>query len=339
MSKIDVFEQVADMIIEEDIVPPPKTPAFLKLLSLQFTKSEARLALKVRTTGGTLDEIHERTGTPKDKLLKRLMTMADKGTIHYSTTSDNPVYHVVKTAAPGFSETGLWGGVRFPYTVELGKAMHDMVGSWATQTLGQLGFPYAPVWAAPASLPEGADPAHNLAEAIKDEGYWSVSNCPCRLSRWLTDPGNHCDHMLEACVMTGEESRWAVKHGMARELSYDEVVEVLNECNRNGLVSTLNIQNNICNCCNDCCAIFKAEKECGNAFIPSPYLAQGDDDLCNGCNICTDTCPVNAIEVNRDESTVFVDEETCFGCGLCVVACKPESLTLKSRPEAASESA
>jgi hypothetical protein len=61
-SKLEIFEQVVDMIIEEDPAAPPKTPAFIKILSLQLTRAEADLALKVRTTGGTLDELVERTG-------------------------------------------------------------------------------------------------------------------------------------------------------------------------------------------------------------------------------------------------------------------------------------
>jgi len=330
----DVFEQVADMIIKEDGIAPPKTDAFIKLLSLQFTESEAKLALQVRTTGGTLSELAERTGIKADKLQKKLLAMADKGTIYYEGDED-PHYRVVKTAAPGFTETGLWGGVRYPYTVELGKAMYDMTGSWATGTLAKLGFPYAPVWPALEALPEDADPAHNLAEAIKNEGHWSVSACPCRLSHWLADPGNHCDHMLESCVITGEESRWAVKHGHARALTYEQCVEVLKECNRNGLVSTLNVQNNICNCCNDCCGIFRSDEACDGAFIPSPYMAAADDEKCNGCNKCAECCPVSAIEVEQTEGEVSIDQATCFGCGLCVVACKPASLFLTKRPDVA----
>lgn len=334
-SKADVYEQVADMIIEEDNGGPTKTPAFLKLLSLQFTKEEARIALKLRTTGCKLNEIAALTGYSPEKMHKKLMAMADKGTVWYDSSSD-PVYRVVKTAAPGFSETGLWGGVRYPYSIELGKALRDMAGSWATGKLAKIPVPWAPVWAAIEALPEDADASHSIAEALKKEDYWSVSSCPCRLSHWIADPGNHCEHMLESCIMTGDESRWAVKHGMARELTYEECIEVIKACNRNGLVSTLNIQNNVCNCCNDCCVIFAADAACEghSAFVPSPYLAQGDDDKCNACGICVDRCPVHAITVDKEEKTVSVSKETCFGCGVCVLECKPASLQLTLREQA-----
>ena len=333
-SNLEIFEQVADMIIEEDPAAPPKTPAFIKILSLQLTRAEADLALKVRTTGGTLDELVERTEIKPARLKKALLAMADKGTIYYDAGED-PVYRVVKTAAPGFSETGLWGGIRFPYTIELAKALNEFVRSWGEEKLAKLGFAFAPVWAAVNTLPEDAKPSENLAEAIKNEGHWSVSACPCRLSQWVADPGNHCEHMLETCIHTGDQSRWAVKHGMARELSYDEVVEVLEQCNQNGLVHTLNIQNCICNCCSDCCGIFIAHDRCGKAFVPSAFVAEADDEECDGCNKCAERCPVNAIEVDERAETVFLDQELCVGCGICVTACKPDCLSLARRAVAA----
>ena len=66
---LEIYEQVADMIMEVDPIGGPKTPAFIRLLSLQLTEAEARLALKITTTGGTLDEIAERSGMKKEKLL------------------------------------------------------------------------------------------------------------------------------------------------------------------------------------------------------------------------------------------------------------------------------
>ena len=60
MTKTDIYHKLADMIDEEDIVGMAKTPALLRLLSLQFTPEEAQLALQVHLTGGTLDEIAER---------------------------------------------------------------------------------------------------------------------------------------------------------------------------------------------------------------------------------------------------------------------------------------
>jgi len=336
-TNLEVFEQVADMIVEADIIGGPKTPAFVRLLSLQMTEAEARLALKIGMTGGRLDELVERTGMKRDKLLKMLHRMADKGSVFYEP-GDDPLYRVIGMAAPGWIETGLWGGIKFPYSVELAKAINEVLKEWSDEKLAKLGFPFAPVWVALDALPEDADKSLSLAEAVKNEGHWSVSPCPCRLSQWIADPGKHCEHMLEACIHTGGQSRWVVKHGMARELTYEELVELLKKCSEDGLVHTLNIQNCICNCCNDCCAIFYGQNKGHKVFVPSPFVPEVTEETCNNCNQCEDRCPVNAIKAanaEEFEEAVSIDHDTCIGCGVCVVTCKPGALRLVTRPAAA----
>ncbi len=329
MKENDVYQQLADMIDEEDVVGIQKTPAVLKVLSLQFTPEEARLALQVHLAGAKLDEIAERSGIKKGKLKKLLNTMADKGTMFIEPGKEDPTYKVVGASAPGLTETGLWGNIKYPFTVELGKALHQVLKEWSEEKLCKLGFPFAPVWAGTLALPDDVQPSENLAEVIRDAGHWSVSPCPCRLSHWLVDPGNHCEHILETCIHTGDLSRWAVEHGMARELSYDEVVELLRECNRDGLVHTLEINSVICNCCDDCCAIFHGHKLGAPTFIPSPFMAQVDEETCNACKTCAERCPVGAIEVDDFSS---VNQDICIGCGVCVPTCKTKSMRLVRRP-------
>jgi len=332
MSDKDIYEELAEMEDKEDVVGMPKTPAFLRLLRLQFTPDEAKLALQIRVTGGTLHELSERTGIEKAKLKDRLHAMADKGTILYDPGEEDPTYKVVGMSAGGLTETGVWGNIRFPYTVELGKALHQVLREFSEEGLCKLGFPYTPVWAPMAALPHDTTPSENLAEAIKDAGHWSVSPCPCRLCQWLVQPGDPCKHLLETCVHTGALSRWAVRHGMARELSYDDTVELLRQCNEDGLVHTININGQICNCCADCCGIFHSYKMGAPTFIPSPFMSEINVGTCNACGICADRCPVDAIEVDEFAE---VDAGLCIGCGVCVPACSVEAVQLVRRPQPA----
>lgn len=327
----DVYEQLAQMVDEEDVVGAAQTPALLKLIGLYFTPEEAQLALQMRLSSARLGEIAAKTGIGEAKLKKMLWTMADKGIVFIEPGVEDPLYKVVGMAAPGLSETGLWGNIRFPYTVELGKALHPVLKEWAEERLAKLGFPFAPVWPGVASLPDDALPSENLAEALRGAGHWSIGQCPCRLSHWLADPGNHCGHMLQTCLQTGDLSRWAVEHGMSRQLTYDEMVEFLKDCNRDGLVHTLNINDCVCNCCSDCCAMFHSHRTGAPAFIPSAFAAQADEDKCNACKTCAERCPVDAIVI--DEFAV-VDRDVCLGCGACVPSCKTGAMVLVRRPQA-----
>ena len=326
----DIYQKLAEMIDREDMVGGPVTPALISLIKLQFTPEEANLATKITLTGGTLDELSERLGLDKDRLKAKLMVMADKGTIIYDPAEENPVYRCVGMTAGGLTETGIWGGIRFPFSVQLGTELYQLMKDHAEGALAKLGFPYTPVWGGMLALPDDALLEENLAEVVKDKGHWSVSLCPCRASRALVTPENPCEHMMETCVHTGPLSRWAVKHGMARELTYEELVELLKECNRDGLVHTINILGLICNCCNDCCSIFHCYDLGAPTFIPSPFIAQVDTETCSACETCADRCPVGAIEV---DDYAVVNQETCLGCGVCVPTCTTESIKLVRRPK------
>jgi ferredoxin len=333
MTEKDIYQELAEMIDKNDphVVGMSITPAFLKLLRLQFTPEETRLALQVGLSGGTLTEISAKTGIESARLKKMLETMARKGTMWIDPGRDDPAYRVLGSCAPGLVETGLFGNIRFPYDVELGQTLHQVLYEWARDKLCTLGFPFAPIWAHPWALPDDARPEENLMEFLKTQNYFSVSTCPCRLSHWLVEPGNHCNHMLEACLHSGDTARWCVEHGMGRELTLDEALDVLRKANADGLVHSINIEGFICNCCTDCCALFMGfHKLKTKTMVPSPFIPHVDADTCNACGSCIDICPVGALKL--DEIPI-VDEDTCIGCGLCVTHCSLASLRLRRRAQ------
>lgn len=49
-----------------------------------------------------------------------------------------------------------------------------------------------------------------------------------------------------------------------------------------------------------------------------------DQQLCNGCRVCTDFCKFNALAYIRDELLIF--EEVCHSCGGCVLLCPLHAL-------------
>jgi Na+-translocating ferredoxin:NAD+ oxidoreductase subunit B len=329
-TETDVYHKLAEMINKEDTTGSPETPAFLKLLSLYCTPAEAQLALHVHLKGSKLDEIAQRSGIAKPKLKKMLYKMADKGLIYYNLGDKDSVYRVVGMGGPGLTETGLWGNIRFPNSVELAKALHTVFKEWSEGRLAKIGVRFAPVWAGVASLPKDALLSEDLREVLRDAGPWSVSYCTCRLSRQIAEPGKNCSHMLQTCIQTGNLSRWTVKHGMSRELTYKQMVDVLRKCNEDGLVHTLNVNHNVCNCCKDCCTIFHCYSTGAPTFIPSPFMAKADADECNACKVCVKRCPVGAIKV---EEVAVVDPHVCLGCGACVPTCKTQAMSLIRRPK------
>jgi len=327
MSDKDIYESLLDMYA---VVPgiPEIADSLMEVLRLQFTPEEADLAVKVGFRGGNLNRIHEKTGIERENLKKMLNTMADKGTMWISPGEEDPRYKTIGIGGPGLIETGGWGNVRFPHSVQLMKALHRLEVDFAVKSLPVLGFPVR-VWTTPAALPSDANPDENVVERIKEAGYWGVSTCSCRLPHWIADPGNHCNHLLETCLFMGDMARWGVEHGMCRVISCDDAIELIRRCNEDGLVHTYDPDDFICNCCSDCCVFHIGIRETGAKLLqPSEFVAQIDDSTCIACSTCVDRCPFSAIQVNGYAS---VDSEKCLGCGVCFPTCTTGSVTFVRR--------
>lgn len=53
-----------------------------------------------------------------------------------------------------------------------------------------------------------------------------------------------------------------------------------------------------------------------------------DKNTCTGCELCIDTCPVEAISMSG-ENVAVVDADACVDCGDCVDVCPVEAITLE----------
>ncbi len=51
-----------------------------------------------------------------------------------------------------------------------------------------------------------------------------------------------------------------------------------------------------------------------------------DKDVCIGCGMCVNTCPVDAISMV--EGKAFINEEICIKCGSCVGVCPVGAITI-----------
>ncbi len=167
----------------------------------------------------------------------------------------------------------------------------------------------------------------NTAECI------TVGTCYCRHK--MEHVGKACDKPQEVCLTFNNSAKSLSKHGIAKKISKEKALKILDECIENGLVQIGdNVQdkvNWICNCCSCCCEALLAIKKLGHRNIRSNFLAQVNSS-CTGCTICSQKCPVDAIKMinqGNNKKIAQIIPENCIGCGVCAKACPSDSISME----------
>jgi NAD-dependent dihydropyrimidine dehydrogenase PreA subunit len=57
------------------------------------------------------------------------------------------------------------------------------------------------------------------------------------------------------------------------------------------------------------------------------YEVVVDQQKCEGCEECTEVCPVDVFEM-QDDKSIPVNAEECLGCESCVEVCDEEAITV-----------
>ena len=143
-----------------------------------------------------------------------------------------------------------------------------------------------------------------------------------------------------------------VKHGLAKELTYEEACARVDKAAEHGLMGQAvwveveqflwGIRNDqmdqfleICFCCPCCCIAMRlarnAQPEDRVRFHPAGWTAVPDRTKCIGCKQCVNTvngCPVEAISFGED-GKININQELCVGCGICKNRCPEDVIKIK----------
>jgi len=180
---------------------------------------------------------------------------------------------------------------------------------------------------------------------IDDADRFAIGLCSCRHEK-LHVGEKQCDVPLETCSAFGAVADFMIRRSLAKEVSKTEMLENLARSKEMKLALTSdNVKqrvNFICHCCKCCCNLMLGVTRHGfpNTIVTSSFISAVNQERCNGCGRCVDSCPVNAIEVrasdnpkSKTKKAIRIDESVCLGCGVCALVCALDGIGLVKRKQ------
>ncbi len=177
--------------------------------------------------------------------------------------------------------------------------------------------------------------SQEILEIVKRSNIVGVSWCYCRSVQRKSDEPN-CDHPLYSCIHLGfGKSLYEIpyKSYNLKKVSNEEIQNLLDECDKKGLVHQLiyfpspQFYYIICNCCPCCCVVLNKFLKFGSPqMIKSDFIATTDLEKCVDCGICEDWCHFETRKFVNDK--IQFNPNRCFGCGICVSKCPNQAITL-----------
>lgn len=339
--KEDVYMALARRL-DKNPVGAPLKPVLIKILKHLYREKDADLGSRFPLMPSTLEDLGKSISMPKEELKKNLDEMADRGLVADVRIRD-AVYYLLSPVVVGFFEyTFMRTDDRLPLK-ELARlfenyfenrdVVEEIFGA-ETKMFHTLAYEKF----MPPEVETEVLSYEKASEIIRDAGGGGLSPCSCRHK--ALHLGNECDYPLDVCTSVGYAGDWLVSHNLAKPASADELLRVLEQTEKLGMVHLGdNVQKNpayICHCCGCCCGVLRAIKEAGvNSIQPSNFCLAIDSEKCKGCGRCAESCHIDAIEITEEipgdkkSRRARLKEQLCIGCGVCIDNCRKDALSLR----------
>ena len=330
-------------------IPMPVTETLLELLQTIMDEGEAGFIRIFDKPSLNMEEIKERCGLDEASIEAMLDGLLHKGAVMVTTSRSTGVdVYTLMPPFPGLFELTMVRGETgekekklailfeklFAELTELIQANYDIVVE-ALKAIPPI-TRVVPVECEVDLKLDSVMPLEDAEKIVDKFDTFAVSHCYCRHHKDLL--GKPCEVTDEKvnCLTFGRSARFIIDYGFGKEISGEEAKRILKECEEAGLVHKFFHEKNdlereefaICNCCKCCCGTFELYYR-GAAPMQTyaSHRARADAELCNGCGVCVDMCPMEAIELVGDVARI--KEEKCIGCGVCAHHCPSAALALE----------
>lgn len=344
MAKEEIYRALAQRL-DKNPVGAVLTETLMEILYRMYNQSEAAIGSSFPMLPATIEKISQRTGFNPEELRSHLENMADKGLV-VDIQRKGDTYYALSPLVVGWFE---YTFMRVTDKVPMGELailfnQYHHENGVAEEFFGGETKMFQ-VRAYESHMPDDVKTEvltyEKASDMIKESGGGSLTMCYCR--HQARHMGTACENPVDdVCTTLGKASEFLIKRGFARPATVDEMLRVLENTEKLGLVHLGdNVQNNpmyICHCCGCCCGVLRSIREVGVMSVhPSNFIPLVEMDKCVGCGKCSGRCHIGAIEIletvpgDKKSKKAFVREDLCIGCGACLAGCKKEAIGLVRR--------
>ncbi len=322
----------------------PDSDKLRQILGHLFDEQEAYIASRFPLEEATLKEVSQATRIDPELLRTQLERMADKGLI-MDLPYEGQTYYLLMPGLIGFFEFSFMKLRDDIPQAEVAQLMQDYLhdnpqGGMAREFFdSKTPLTRALVYDDQIPVDSTVTSYEHARQIIEQASFGAVGICYCRHKKsHLQQPCAKGVPMEDTCISLGSGARFLVRRGFAKQQTSEQLLAILDRARSHGLTHiTDNIRQKpafICNCCSCCCELL-AGVQIGyhQGIAKAPFIAQVDNERCNGCGRCSKTCNVGALVDSEKSQPVQLQEQICLGCGACLPACQRGALSLVERAE------
>jgi Pyruvate/2-oxoacid:ferredoxin oxidoreductase delta subunit/predicted transcriptional regulator len=322
MDNMELYKQLAES------VGAGESLTVAQIFKTIANENEAKVLLTA-SPPATIEEISQKTGIAAGNVEKMMDPLFKKGLIFKSKKEGPTRYYRVRRLLQFHDSSAVAENPPQEMLNLWKKYMTTEFAEYRKKTYDMLPAPFMRVIPVNVSIePQNKVMAFDdIVSLLKEAKNIAVTKCSCRVI------DGSCGKPVEVCIQIDKGADYAIERGTGKKISKDEAVDMIKQCEEEGLVhisgNIRSVSHVICNCCEDCCMNWPVTKENITKYIsPSRFQAVIDQALCTGCEACMDRCYFNAISA-EDDDQIIITASNCMGCGLCAVTCPEEAITLK----------
>lgn len=274
--------------------------------------AEVALAMKVRVPV-TAAQVAKKCGKSEARTEELLQEMSVIGLIEYNwENADRHKQYVLPMFVPGCAEFMNMNKEQVEANPEIAQFFNDMsrlplekVTPMVPLGGAGIGMHVIPVEKAIPTEQKSVSVEHISHWLEKYKGKYAVGACSCRRSRRVLGEG--CGHLEDdMCIGVGDMADYLVETGKGRYIEIEEVMEIIQRAEDNGLVHQItNIDGEdkifaICNCCVCSCYALRTSQLFNTPNMSrSAYVAHVDSEKCVACGQCVEYCPAGAAKLGQ----------------------------------------